>query len=68
MNDSVLPERSIALSPSLAASIGLEEALLLQHLQQFALFNSANGQASSGSCSLHSLSTQLPFWNAASLR
>ncbi|NNL56952.1 MAG: hypothetical protein HKO71_04320 [Pseudomonadales bacterium] len=33
MNHSLIPERAVLVSPSLAASIGLEEAILLQHLE-----------------------------------
>ena len=33
MNDSLLPERPIQVSPSLAAAIGLEQAILLQQIE-----------------------------------
>ena len=33
MADSLIPERPLVFSPTLAASIGLEQAILLQHLQ-----------------------------------
>ncbi|MFT7177627.1 MAG: hypothetical protein ACJAUG_003642, partial [Halioglobus sp.] len=31
---SLVPERQLVFSPGLAATIGLEEAILLQHLQE----------------------------------
>ena len=33
-DSSLVPERQLVFSPGLAATIGLEEAILLQHLQQ----------------------------------
>ena len=33
MSESLIPERPLVVSPSLAASIGLEQAVLIQHLE-----------------------------------
>ncbi|MGB5324997.1 MAG: DnaT-like ssDNA-binding domain-containing protein [Pseudomonadales bacterium] len=76
MSDSVLPERAIPLSPSLAASIGLEEAILLQHLQFYASVCKPAGQihdephsgAAFSNCSLELLVEQLPFWPAPTIK
>jgi len=74
MTESLFPERPLQVSPSLAASIGLEQAILLQHLdvviQILVASNAAKFDNSFqwGSTSLTSLATQLPFWNAATLR
>lgn len=71
-----MPERAISLSPSLAATIGLEEALLLQHLQglEQAMRVSGTARASTQaqadswtSCTLAGLAGQLPFWAPAAL-
>ena len=37
MSESLIPERPVIVSPSLAASIGLEEAILLQHLDSISV-------------------------------
>ena len=74
MADSLIPERPLVVSPTLAASIGLEQALLLQHLQTL---QSLTGQPSRDaephgyswvSTSLQQLSEQLPFWPPAAVR
>ena len=41
-NSSLVPERQLVFSPGLAATIGLEESILLQHLQ--ALFEHRHAQ------------------------
>lgn len=70
MTESLIPERPLVFSPSLAASIGLEEAILLQHLE--ALLALGSKQTRDGyhwtSSNLLSLSEQLPFWSTAAVR
>ena len=70
MTESLIPERPIIVSPSLAASIGLEEAILLQHLE--AVLALGAGETRDGyhwtSTQLNTLTEQLPFWTAAALR
>ncbi len=66
---SLTPERQLLFSPLLAATIGLEEAILLQHLQQ--LFEHHNPQVRNGYAWLSveralQLRT-LPFWTAEDL-
>ena len=78
MSESLIPERPVQFSPSLAAVIGVEEAILLQHIQ-------IRGELSSLSSdvlplqlrrqryqwiqtSLAELSQQLPFWQPSAIR
>jgi hypothetical protein len=74
MTDSLIPERPITVSPSLAASIGLEQAVLLQQLDAIAqlLANSNLTHSDEGyhwiNLSLASLAQQLPFWQPAAIR
>lgn len=70
MSDSLIPERPIVVSPSLASSIGLEQAILLQHLES--LLALGVSQHNNGyqwtNITLASLVEQLPFWSAAAVR
>ena len=63
---SLIPERQLIFSPGLAATIGLEEAILLQHLQ--ALFEHHSPQIKDNHAWLAIergfLLRTLPFWNA----
>jgi len=67
---SLTPERQLLFSPLLAATIGLEEAILLQHLQQ--LFEHHNPQVRNGyawlSIERAFLLRTLPFWSAEDLQ
>ncbi len=66
---SFVPERQLVFSPGLAATIGLEEAILLQHLQ--AQFDQGAPQHRSGFAWLRVerdyLLRSLPFWSAVDL-
>jgi hypothetical protein len=66
---SLIPERQLLFSPVLAATIGLEEAILLQHLQQ--LFDHQQPQVRRGYAWLRVergyLLRTLPFWNIEDL-
>ncbi|AQA16863.1 hypothetical protein BST95_00140 [Halioglobus japonicus] len=66
---SLVPERQLVFSPGLAATIGLEEAILLQHLQQ--LFEHRDAQLRDNfawlNISRDYLLHSLPFWNAVDL-
>ena len=68
-NSSLVPERQLVFSPGLAATIGLEESILLQHLQ--ALFEHRHAQERDNyawlSVERDFLLTTLPFWNAVDL-
>ncbi len=71
MSDSALtPERQLQFSPLLAATIGLEEAILLQHLQH--LFDHRTPQLRRGfawlEIELAYLLRSLPFWGAEDLQ
>lgn len=70
MSESLIPERPIIVSPSLAASIGLEEAILLQHLDSITALG--NGQQRDHylwiSTTLAQQAEQLPFWKPAAIR
>lgn len=66
---SLVPERQLVFSPTLAATIGLEEAVLLQHLQQVFEHQAATvreGYAWYRVSREHLLRT-LPFWNVEAL-
>lgn len=62
---SLIPEKPLIVSPSLAATIGLEEALLLQQLSEF--MEHHPGEANNGytwlELSAEQLKRPLPFWN-----
>ncbi|MFL3655168.1 MAG: DnaT-like ssDNA-binding domain-containing protein [Halioglobus sp.] len=66
---SLIPERQLLFSPLLAATIGLEEAILLQHLQQ--LFEHQSPQTRNDyawlSVDRAFLLRTLPFWSAEDL-
>jgi len=66
---SIVPERQLVFSPGLAATIGLEEAILLQHLQE--LFLHATPQLRQGfawlSVEREFLLRTLPFWQPIDL-
>jgi hypothetical protein len=70
MTESLIPERPVIVSPSLAASIGLEEAILLQHLESVLALGM--GETRDGyhwtTTQLSTLTQQLPFWTTAALR
>ncbi|MAT94526.1 MAG: hypothetical protein CME59_18275 [Halioglobus sp.] len=66
---SLVPERQLVFSPTLAATIGLEEAVLLQHLQQVFEHQAASergGYAWYRVSREHLLRT-LPFWDVEAL-
>lgn len=64
--NSLLPERSLSFSPSLAATIGLEEAILLQGLQEIAFHcpNATGGPQKWSQASEQVLTNLFPFWDA----
>lgn len=66
---SLVPERQLVFSPGLAATIGLEEAILLQHLQE--LLQHGTPQLQRGfawlSVEREFLLRTLPFWQAIDL-
>jgi hypothetical protein len=68
-DSSIVPERQLVFSPSLAATIGLEEAIFLQHLQE--LLHHRSPQQRDGyawlSVPREYLLTSLPFWEPAEL-
>ena len=66
---SLIPERQLVFSPLLAATIGLEEAILLQHLQHLFEHNSAELRKGYSWLSVERafLLRTLPFWSAEDL-
>ena len=69
MSDSLIPERPVQVSPTLACSIGLEPAILLQHLQGLgALVGEAGRGYHWTSTTLARLAEQLPFWSAGGIK
>ena len=71
MSSSLIPEKTITLSPSLAATIGLEEAILLQILNDSLILNNSvelkRGYQWATLDSLQ-LSALLPFWSGLDLQ
>ena len=69
MPESLVPERQLVFSPGLAATIGLEEAILLQHLQ--ALFEHCDADVRANRAWLRVerayLLRTLPFWEPLDL-
>jgi len=66
---SLVPERQLVFSPGLAATIGLEEAILLQHLQELLLHGTPQLQRGFAWLSVERefLLRTLPFWEAVDL-
>jgi len=66
---SLIPERQLLFSPGLAATIGLEEAILLQHLQTLFEHRSAQIRDNHAWLSVERdfLLRALPFWDAEDL-
>ena len=68
-DSSLIPERQLVFSPGLAGTIGLEEAILLQHLQ--ALFDHREAQVRHNhawlSVERDFLLSTLPFWSVEDL-
>lgn len=62
---SLLPEKSLAVSPQLAATLGLEEALLYQLLGEFQLFSPQHPWQTVECAHLLAL---LPFWDTTAIR
>ncbi|MDB2688136.1 DnaT-like ssDNA-binding domain-containing protein [Luminiphilus sp.] len=57
---SLIPDRQLTFSPELAATIGLEEAVLLQEIGGL-----LKGQAGWMTINLHDVQKNLPFWSTA---
>ena len=73
MNSSLLPERPLIISPTLAATIGLEEAVMLQVLAELIHGKEICRRASNPSLdwavlSDSDLQTAFPFWVSADIR
>ena len=70
MSESLIPERPVIVSPSLAASIGLEEAILLQHLDSISVLGKVQQRDHFLwiSTTLAQQAEQLPFWKPAAIR
>jgi hypothetical protein len=66
---SLVPERQLVFSPGLAATIGLEEAILLQHLQELLQHGTPQLQRGFAWLSVERafLLRTLPFWQAIDL-
>ncbi len=63
MASSLIHERPLVISPTLAATIGLEEALLLQFLHEFTQLVPGAGQGQWREIAKEELLRLLPFWN-----
>ena len=70
MKSSLIPEKPILVYPSLAATVGLEESILLSTLSDFASSN--EGRHNNGyawhQVSVSQLLASLPFWDARELQ
>ena len=63
MASSLIHERPLVFSPTLAATIGLEEAVMLQLLHDAALFAAGDGHAHWHEIDKQELLRLLPFWS-----
>ena len=73
MSSSLLPERPLVISPTLAATIGLEEAVMLQTLADFISYRPEAARAASGGkrwvrCNLTEMAALFPFWAPIDIR
>jgi hypothetical protein len=68
-NSSFIPERQLVFSPALAATIGLEESILLQHLHELFLHRRPDVRNGFAWLSVERqwLLESLPFWSAVDL-
>lgn len=64
MSDTLFPERALSFSPALASTLGLEEAVMLQGLQEIAL-HSMGGDWHH--CDKSRFERLFPFWQAADI-
>ena len=69
MSSSLIPERPLLISPMLAATIGLEEAIMLQALADFLAHSGRKKdfqelQANTLKIPAHEIESALPFWSA----
>lgn len=64
---SLIPEKAIVISPSLAATIGLEEAILLQVLNDIAQLTAAEPGQNWFALAPATLRQQCPFWQQGDL-
>ena len=64
MTANLIPENPLLFSPSLASTIGLEEAILIQHIDSLisAIKTGSNKNCHHLKVSLNDLSFKLPFW------
>ena len=73
MSSSLIPERPLLISPMLAATIGLEEAILLQALADFLAHrdperDSQESKPSTFRITAHEIESALPFWSAEDIK
>ena len=73
MSSSILPERPLLVSPELAATIGLEEAIILQALAERIQFSEGCNRPGQGDTKWISLSEAgmlelFPFWQSVDIR
>ena len=65
MSSSMIPERPLLISPTLAATIGLEEAVMLHVLSELLQRQPGNEWLD---VDHHALNEAMPFWNLADIR
>ena len=70
MTTSLIPERPLLISPTLAATIGLDEAVMLHVISELLLLHPPqyHQQRRWGEFSFDTLANALPFWQAADIR
>jgi hypothetical protein len=70
MTTSLIPERPLLISPTLAATIGLDEAVMLHVISELLLIHPPHyrEQRRWGEFSFETLAAALPFWQPADIR
>ena len=69
MTANLIPERPLLFSPSLASTIGLEEAILIYHIDSLIIIEKTNSNIiqSQLKTSLNDLTDNLPFWTPSAI-
>ena len=67
MTANLIPERPLLFSPSLASTIGLEEAILIYHIDSLIIIKTNSNIIHQLKVSLNDLTDNLPFWTPSAI-